>query len=127
MKAKSGSYPEQDADSAGHANLAHAHHRHFVPGRLRGTTKQRADELLQDRGHFKCCGRSKRGEGEGGGGENMLLVRENVGSDVTDGVNRRSSASKNRPAYSNFINTACRTERLTQVALHTCRRIIIQA
>lgn len=64
---------------------------------------------------------------------NMLLVREHVGSEVTDGVNRRSyreqraAQSKNWPACSNFINTACRTERLTQVALHTCRGIIIRA
>lgn len=42
VKAERGSYPEQDADSTGHAHLAYAHHRHFVPRRLRRATEQRA-------------------------------------------------------------------------------------
>lgn len=48
------SYPEQDADGTGHANLAHAHHCHFIPGGLRRTAEQRSDQLLQNWGHVQC-------------------------------------------------------------------------
>lgn len=41
------SYPQQDADSTGHANLAHTNHCHLIPGRLRGAAEQRRDQLVQ--------------------------------------------------------------------------------
>lgn len=47
VDAQSVSYPQQDADGAGHAHLTHPDHCHLVPGRLSRAAGQRADELLQ--------------------------------------------------------------------------------
>lgn len=50
-----GSYPEQNADSTGHANLTHTHYCHFIPGGLRRTDDQRGDQLLHNWSHSQCC------------------------------------------------------------------------
>ena len=104
-----GSYPEQDADSTGHANLAHAHHCHFIPGGLRRTTEQRGDQLLQDWGHFQCWGgRDEERE------ECSCLVKTVVTNTHTHThtvtTEGNSPASRKWAACSNFINTAFETQ-----------------
>lgn len=54
------SYPQQDADSTGHAHLAHPDHRHLVPGRLSSAAGLRADKLLEHWGHDCTCRETER-------------------------------------------------------------------
>lgn len=58
------SYPEQDGDGTGHADLTHAHHRHLVPGRLRRAAEQRVEQLMQDGGHFQRWGGNRHRRAE---------------------------------------------------------------
>ena len=59
-------YPEEDADGTGHADLSHPHHRHLVPGGLGRPTGQGGDQFLHDRRHDPSCAEKETQESESG-------------------------------------------------------------